>query len=54
MMEDLQEMRNELLKSKVKDEQEATRQSKASINFVYQTQMTAGTASLSASWRFWE
>lgn len=37
-MED-QEMRNELLKSKVKDEQEATSQSKASINFVYQTQM---------------
>lgn len=53
MMED-QEMRNELLKSKVKDEQEAASQSKASINFVYQTQMTAGTASLSASWRFWE
>lgn len=48
MMED-QEMRNELLKSKVKDEQEAASQSKASINFVYQTQMTAGTASLSAS-----
>ena len=38
MMED-QEMRNELLKSKVKDEQEAASQSKASINFVYQTQM---------------
>ena len=53
MMED-QEMRNELLKSKVKDEQEAASQSKASINFVYQTHMTAGTASLSASWRFWE
>ena len=54
MMED-KEMRNELLKSKVKDEQEAASQSKASINsFVYQTQMTAGTASLSASWRFWE
>lgn len=51
MMED-QEMRNKLLKSKVKDEQEAASQSKASINsFVYQTQMTAGTASLSASWR---
>ena len=49
MMED-QEMRNALLKSKVKDEQEAASQSKASINsFVYQTQMTAGTASLSAS-----
>lgn len=49
MMED-QEMRNELLKSKVKDEQEAASQSEASISsFVYQTQMTAGTASLSAS-----
>ena len=34
-MED-QEMTNELLKFKVKDEQEAS-QSKASINFVYQT-----------------
>jgi len=32
-------MRNELLKFKIKDEQEATSQSKASINFVYQTKM---------------
>ena len=37
-MED-QEIRNELLKFKVKDEREAASQSKASINFVYQTKM---------------